>query len=66
MVKTPGGTKKSRRPDITFQNRKTGEIYRENVGKTKKDGTPVKREEEALDDLENETGKRPVFTPYDR
>jgi hypothetical protein len=61
----PGGNKTARRPDITMEN-PDGSIYRENVGKTKADGTPVKREVEALDDIAQATGKRPTFTPYDR
>ncbi|WP_152541374.1 RHS repeat-associated core domain-containing protein [Kallotenue papyrolyticum] len=65
-IETPGGTKNARRPDITYKNKKTGEVHRENVGKTYKDGRPVKRETDALNDIERATGKRPKFTPYDR
>jgi len=65
VVKTPNGSKSSRRPDITTI-APDGSRYRENVGRTKADGQPVKREAEALDDLETVDGKRPTFTPYDR
>jgi hypothetical protein len=65
VVRTPDGSKGSRRPDITTR-APDGSRYRENVGRTKADGQPVKREVEALDDLEKVDGKRPTFTPYDR
>jgi hypothetical protein len=43
-----------------------GRRYRENVGRTTQRGQPVARERRALDDLEQATGTRPRFTPYDR
>lgn len=43
-----------------------GPIYRENVGRTLVDGTPISRELSALDDLEGATEVRPGFTAYDR
>ena len=52
--------------DITFENKETGQIYHENVGQTKADGTAVKREVHAADDVEDATGVRPRFTPYDQ
>jgi RHS repeat-associated protein len=64
VVKTEGGVKSKRRPDMTFTNTETGEVYRENVGKTYANGDPVRREREALDDLER-VGPRPRFTRYD-
>ena len=63
-IRTPGGKKSARRLDITTRD-PNDNPYRENVGRTKKDGTPIKREVDALDDLENATGSRPNFTPYD-
>ncbi|HEX6087748.1 MAG TPA: RHS repeat-associated core domain-containing protein, partial [Thermoanaerobaculia bacterium] len=66
VILTPGGVKSARRPDITFRNRVTGEVYHENIGKTYASGAPIKREIDALNDLEGATGKRPGFTPYDR
>ena len=65
-IDTPSGAKSSRRMDITFQNKRTMELRHENVGRTNADGTPVKREKQALDDVERETGQRPGYTPYDR
>jgi hypothetical protein len=65
VVDTEGGSKSSRRPDITTI-APDGSIHRENVGRTTTSGQPVKREAEALDDLERVDGKRPTFTPYDR
>jgi RHS repeat-associated protein len=56
---------RGRRPDITMRN-PDGSRYRENVGRTTQRGQPVARERRALDDLEQATGTRPSFTPYDR
>jgi hypothetical protein len=63
-IRTPGGHKSRRRADITFRNRRTGEIYREQIGLEDAQGRPITREGEALDDIEGATGKRPQFTPY--
>ncbi|RZN46095.1 RHS repeat-associated core domain-containing protein, partial [Escherichia sp. E13S3] len=63
-IPTPGGNKEARRPDITFTNSKTQEKYYENVGKNNAKNEPIKREREAIDDLENETGSTVNFTPY--
>jgi RHS repeat-associated protein len=60
-----GGHRSQRRPDITFRNWITGEYYRENVGRIYSNGQPIRREVEALDDLERATGQRPGYTPYD-
>jgi hypothetical protein len=49
---TPGGFKGSRRPDVLVQ-RPDGSMYGINVGKqTMRSGAPIKREAEALQDLE--------------
>jgi hypothetical protein len=49
---TPGGFKGSRRPDILVQ-RADGSLYGINVGKqSMRSGAPIKREAEALQDLE--------------
>jgi hypothetical protein len=60
-----GGSKSSRRPDITTR-KPDGSIYHENVGRSTARGEPVARERRALDDIETETGKRPGYTAYDR
>jgi RHS repeat-associated protein len=65
VIDTPGGTKSSRRPDITMR-APDGTIYHENVGRTYAGGSPYAREVSALDDLEGPLGFRPTFTPYDR
>jgi hypothetical protein len=62
-VPTPGGDKQSRRPDIIYRT-PSGEEKGRNVGKTYKDGSPVKREQSALKDL-NGPGKLPTdFVGY--
>lgn len=65
VIPTPGGCKTCLRPDITMT-RLDGSTYRENVGRTLADGSPVPREVSALDDLEAAIGTRPGYTAYDR
>jgi RHS repeat-associated protein len=65
IVKTPGGHKEYRRPDITTTD-PSGKTNRENVGRTTKCGDPVARETRALDDIEAARGERPGYTGYDR
>ncbi|HSP79829.1 MAG TPA: hypothetical protein VLQ93_14955, partial [Myxococcaceae bacterium] len=65
LIPTPSGKKSGRRPDILYET-PDGTLKGRNVGKTRADGSPVKREAEALDDL-NGPGKTPTdFVPYDR
>lgn len=65
LVPTRGGKKAGRRPDTIIET-PTKERRGRNYGRTNADGTPVKREQEALDDLNN-YGKLPTdFVPYDR
>lgn len=65
LIDTKGGKKDGRRPDIIYG--KPGETPRgRNVGKTNADGTPVKREREALDDLNKHSDTPTDFVPYDR
>lgn len=65
LIKTPGGHKEGRRPDIIYKTPE-GDLRGLNVGKTKVDGSPVTREQKALEDL-NGPGKFPTdFVPYDR
>ena len=63
LIQTPGGIKSGRRPDITYQT-PDGKIKARNVGKKKKDGSPIKREKEALDDLNGPGGIETDFAPY--
>lgn len=64
-IQTPGGSKSRRRPDIHTTD-PDGNDYYENVGRANQDGSPVARERRALDDIENATGTRPKFTPYNQ
>jgi len=65
LIETSGGAKEGRRPDIIIRN-PDGTERAINVGKTKADGSPVKREAEAMKDL-NEKGQMPTkFVPYDK
>ena len=64
MVKTPNGEKSKRFIDLQGKNPKTGQVKQVQVGKQNKNGTPVSRERKAMDDVQNATGKRPEFVPY--
>ncbi len=61
-IPTPGGFKNSRRPDILVQ-RPDGSMYGINVGKRRANGAPIKREAQALWDLEC-AGLEMHFVPY--
>jgi RHS repeat-associated protein len=61
-VRTPGGEKGSRSPDITME-RPDGSRYRENVGRTNQNGEPAARERRAKADIEKATGQC-AFTSY--
>ncbi len=63
-VKTPNGQKSKRYIDTQGRNPTTGETKGVQVGKQNKNGTPVKRERDALDDIEKATGQRPDYHPY--
>lgn len=63
FIRTSGGAKSARRPDITMR-RPDGALYRGNVGRFDANGNPVRRGLQALDDLGAELGERPDFTPY--
>ncbi len=63
LIRTPGGHKSGRRPDILYKDC-NGNLCGVNVGKTKADGSPIKREQQALDDL-NGAGLPTRFERYD-
>ncbi|WP_456695045.1 RHS repeat-associated core domain-containing protein [Aeromicrobium sp. P5_D10] len=64
VVDTTGGLKSSRRPDVTVR-RPDGSRYGINVGKqSRRSGAPIKREAEALNDLEEYGGWEMYFVPY--
>ncbi|WP_404991058.1 RHS repeat-associated core domain-containing protein [Burkholderia plantarii] len=60
LVKTPGGFKEGRRPDIIYTNSDGQNIYGQ-VGRVRAGGvTPVTREQQAMDDLRTKTEGRDV------
>lgn len=63
-IPTDNGLKSHRRPDILVV-KSDGSLYGINVGKTTATGAPVKREVEAIYDLEN-AGIPMWYAPYDR
>lgn len=62
LLPTPGGYKNGRRPDILYEN-DCGVLCGINVGKAKQNGMPIKREQQALDDLSN-NGIPTIFVRY--
>ena len=63
-IPTPSGQKGSRRPDIAFTT-PSGDIAAINVGRTRADGSPVTREQNAIADLTS-AGVPTTFAAYDR
>lgn len=63
IIDTPDGLKSHRRPDILVE-RPDGSRYGINVGKTTKNGAPIKREAQAINDLEG-ADLEMHFVPYD-
>jgi hypothetical protein len=63
-IPTPGGIKSSRRPDILYVDQ-DGKVGGMNVGRTRPDGTPIKREVEALSDLNENGDLETEFERYD-
>ena len=63
-VNTPNGSKTRRFVDVEGTNPITKEVRQVQVGKQNQNGTPVSRERKALDDIEQATGTRPEFVPY--
>ncbi|MEZ4315289.1 MAG: hypothetical protein R3F14_45315, partial [Polyangiaceae bacterium] len=63
-VRTPAGAKGSRYVDVIAEdaNKKVVEMHQ--IGRQTKGGQPVAREVQAMDDIENATGVRPTFHPY--
>ncbi len=56
---------KSRFADIVATNKKTGEIEEiHQVGKQNKNGTPIKRERDAIEDIEKLSKMKVIFHPY--
>lgn len=64
-VPTPGGERGSRYVDVAGRDPATGDVVETHqVGRQTQAGQPVARERRAMDDIENETGQRPEFHPY--
>lgn len=63
VIETTGGHKGSRRPDILVK-RGDGSIYGINVGKKAATGAPIKREAQAINDLETYGNLETHFVPY--
>lgn len=63
LIPTPGGNKSGRRPDVLYKDC-NGNLCGVNVGKTKANGSPIKREQQALNDL-NGAGLPTKFQRYD-
>jgi len=63
LVPTPGGHKNGPRPDVLYKDC-NGNRCGVNVGKTRADGSPIKREQQALEDL-NGAGLPTRFESYD-
>jgi RHS repeat-associated protein len=60
-VETPNGAKGARYVDVVGVKKNTGETKMYQVGEQNKDGSPVAREQRALNDIEEATGIRPQF-----
>ena len=63
---TPNGIKSRRHIDVEGKNSVTGEVKWVQVGKQNKNGTPVSREQKALNDIFDATGFNPTFVPYNK
>jgi hypothetical protein len=63
VIPTSGGVKSKRRPDLLLR-RSDGSIYAVNVGRVDAYGRPVKREREAIQDLNEIAGYEVLFVPY--
>jgi hypothetical protein len=61
-IRTRNGAKYWRWVDVVGT--RNGEVRMYQVGRQNLDGTPVAREVQALDDIEEATGIRPDFVPY--
>jgi hypothetical protein len=66
-VETPGGEKKKRFVDVVGKDPATKDVREmHQVGRQTKGGRPVAREARALDDIQEATGQRPEFHPYNK
>ena len=63
LIRTPGGIKTGRRPDILFETA-NGQLRGRNIGHVDAAGNPLKRELEALLDLNGPGGLPTDFVPF--
>jgi hypothetical protein len=64
-VLTPRGAKGARFVDVAARDPKTGQIVEmHQVGTQPQSGSPVAKENKAMNDIQNATGTRPDFHPY--
>ena len=63
-IETPGGAKEARYVDVVGRDAGRNVVEMHQIGRQTKAGQPVSREVQALDDIENATGVRPTFHPY--
>jgi hypothetical protein len=65
-IDTPNGEKSSRYVDVVGKDANGNVVEMHQIGKQTKAGEPVAREKRALDDVQNQTGQRPIFDPYNK
>ncbi|TAD98192.1 MAG: hypothetical protein EAZ97_11190 [Bacteroidetes bacterium] len=67
-ISTPNGKKKGRVADVAaFSKQKPLQFFKIlQVGKTESDGKPVKREQEAIEDIESHLDIRVSFVDYEK
>jgi len=65
-VPTPNGKKRGRFLDIIARNTEDDIVKAVQVGKTNKNGQPVKREREAIEDIEKQTNLKIDFEDYQK
>ncbi|MGH7991500.1 MAG: RHS repeat-associated core domain-containing protein, partial [Limisphaerales bacterium] len=65
-VETPGGNKNSRYIDIVGRDSEGNVVEMHQVGRQTQGGLPVSRERQAIQDVQNATGKTPQFHPYNK
>jgi hypothetical protein len=66
MIATPNGKKKKRFIDVVGLDSLLQLVFPIQAGKARADGKPVKREQEAIEDIENETGLKITFINYEK
>ena len=65
-IDTPNGEKSSRFVDIVGKDEQGNVVEMNQVGKQTQGGKPVAREDRALNDVQQQTGDRPNFHPYNK